>query len=332
VAELIGQFYVKRILANVVSSGRIPHAYLFYGPQGTGKMSAAISFSKALNCENVQEGQGCGECASCRKIDDGNHPDIKVIEPDGASIKIEQVRMLIKEIAYRSYEGPWKVFIISHADTATVEAANSVLKVLEEPPERSMLILLSTSIKQMLPTILSRCQLIEFRKVPSPVIEDYIAKKTGIPEGMARPFAWLSNGAPSRALELAMSKDVKTLRDRIIDDIVEIPHRGKLEVLQLASGLAKDKESVDLVIDILISWFRDLLVLSGTRCKDFLVNSDKLDLVEKSIRSFSESSVFGIVSQLQDLKRTIRLTRKSLNIQFAFEVLLLNILGEMDYV
>lgn len=331
-SEVVGQFHVKRLLTNVVRSKRIPHAYLFYGPHGTGKMNAAMSFSKALNCENVREGEACGQCASCRKIDDGNHPDVKIIDPDGTSTRIDQMRELIQEIAYRSYESPWKIFIMSHAETATLEACNSILKVLEEPPEKSMLILLSTSIKHIPSTVVSRCQVIEFRRVPGFVIEDYITKETGIPRDLARPFAWLSNGAPTRALELATSKEIRALRDGIIKGIVEMPHRGKFEILQLASELAKDKDNIVLVIDILVTWFRDIFIFSETRSKDFLVNIDKLDMLEKSVRAFPKSSVFGIVNELQDLKRTIWLTRKSLNIQFAFEVLLLNMLGEMNHV
>lgn len=330
--EIIGQFHVKRLLTNIIKSGRIPHAYLFVGPEGTGKMKAAIFFSKALNCDNVREGEACNECISCRKVDSGNHPDISIIEPQGTSTKIDQMREMIKEASFRSYESPWKIFIISRAETASLEAANSILKVLEEPPERTMFILLSTSIELLPSTIVSRCQVIEFRRVPEEAIEGYITEKAGIPRHMARPFAWLSNGAPDKALELATSEEVKALRNRVIQEIARIPACSKLEILEIASDFAKDKDNVNLVVDILTSWFRDILILIETRSKDFIVNIDKVDLLERVVKSFSKSRIFWIINELQDLKRTIWLTRKSLNIQLAFEVLLLNIFGEMDYV
>lgn len=331
-SEVVGQSHVKRFLANIVKSGRIPHAYLFCGAKGTGRTEAALSFSKALNCENVQDGEACGQCISCRKIDSGNHPDVTIIEPDGASTKIDQMRMMIREAAFRSYESPWRVFIITCAETMNQEAANSILKLLEEPPDNCVIILLSTSIRRILPTIISRCQVVEFRRVSDSVIEDYVVEKTGISKDEARPFAWLANGAPDKAVELVANNKIKALRDEIIDSISQIQDYNKLKVLQLATKLSKDKDNVDFVIDVLVTWFRDIAVFPETLSRDFLVNVDKFDLLKKSARAFSNSRVLWIINELHELKKNLWLTRRSLNVQFAFEVLLLNIVREMSHV
>ena len=140
---------------------RIAGAYLFVGPTGVGKETVANHFAKSINCLELDEG-ACGTCISCRKTADGNHPDTQIVSPSGAWIRIDQIRELQKRIVYRPYEGIRKVAILREAERMNLEAANCLLKTLEEPPAESVLILLTSNLDALIPTIRSRCQIIKF--------------------------------------------------------------------------------------------------------------------------------------------------------------------------
>lgn len=160
--KIQGQKRAIELLKTGFQAERVSHAYLFYGPEGAGKLKTALLFTQLLNCERPKEAEPCGSCIQCQKIATGNHPDIKVIVPDGGSLKIEQIRSLQEKVYYRCYEGKKKVIMINHAHLLTIEAANSLLKVLEEPPAETMFILLVEDPNKLPITIQSRCQPIPF--------------------------------------------------------------------------------------------------------------------------------------------------------------------------
>jgi DNA polymerase-3 subunit delta' len=156
-----GQDRAKKLLQHALRSGRVAHAYLFAGPSGSGRHELALAFAQALFCEREAD-DACGECLSCRKLRHGNHPDLHIIQPDGASVKIEQIRELQRDLSYRSAGAGYKVYIIEAAETMTVQAANSLLKFLEEPQSPVVAILIAPGPKSVLPTIQSRTQLVPF--------------------------------------------------------------------------------------------------------------------------------------------------------------------------
>ncbi|MBW7455180.1 ATPase, partial [Paenibacillus sepulcri] len=150
IAQLAGQPMAKRILQHALRSGKVSHAYLFSGPPGSGRMAMAKEFAKALFC-TAGQGDACGECLACRKFDHGNQPNLHVVEPDGSSIKIDQIRELQRELAYRSSGAERKIYIMQRAETMTPQAANSLLKFLEEPQTLVVAILLTENGQAMLP-------------------------------------------------------------------------------------------------------------------------------------------------------------------------------------
>ena len=161
---IIGHHQILKQLYHAIASDRVAGAYLFVGVANVGKETVALNFAKSINCRTSDEG-ACGTCLSCRKADDGNHPDLQIIRPSGAWIKIDQIRELQKRIIYRPLEGVRKVYILAEAERMNLEAANCLLKTLEEPPADSVLILLTTNLDALLPTIRSRCQIIPFHSL-----------------------------------------------------------------------------------------------------------------------------------------------------------------------
>ena len=165
-AQIKGQQRAVRILQKEIASLSLAGTYLFIGPAGVGKTFTALNFAKALNCK--REGiDSCDKCSSCLKIDHLNHPDVQIIKPEKDSLKIEQIRNLKREAAYKLYEGKKRVWIIEEANKFTLEAANSALKIIEEPPPDTIFILISETKREILPTILSRCEIIRFSSLSS---------------------------------------------------------------------------------------------------------------------------------------------------------------------
>ena len=201
-SDVIGHKEVIESLKNALRSDRVANAYIFSGPEEVGKEFVAINLAKGLNC--LSDGEvPCDKCISCRKIDDGNHGDVMVIRPEGTRLKIGQMRFLQRQGAYRAVEGDYKVYIIAEAEKMTAEAANSILKTLEEPPSVMVLILLTSVYSALLPTIRSRCQSLKFSAVPLVTLRNDLVKRLGIPESQAKWAALRSQGRPGRALKLA---------------------------------------------------------------------------------------------------------------------------------
>ena len=173
---VVGQNTAVRFLKKHALEGRTSHAYLFCGPDGTGKSVAAVEFARLLHCDHVrlrEADDACGECPPCRRITAGSHPDVLLIEPDGDTLKIDQVRRAIHRVHLTSVEGRKKVIIILHAECLTADAANSLLKVLEEPPGDTVFVLTCTDAGSTLPTIVSRCQVVPFFSSPSADVTNY---------------------------------------------------------------------------------------------------------------------------------------------------------------
>ena len=173
------------LLRRAISREKMPHGYLFVGIPGVGKRTTVRALTRALNCGEQNDGDGCGKCRPCRQIMGGNFPDFEYIEPDGQKIKIEQIRALNQALAYKPAYGKFRVTLIHQAETMTKEGANAFLKTLEEPPKRNILILCVAEPLDLLPTILSRCQKVRFRPIPSPLIAQWIDAHYDVPHESA---------------------------------------------------------------------------------------------------------------------------------------------------
>jgi DNA polymerase-3 subunit delta' len=259
-AALAGQHKVKNLLGRSLESGRMPHAYLFRGPDGVGKKRAALMTAARINCAEPDGPSGCGTCSSCRKLGSGNHPDVVVVSPENGTIKIDRVRDLCRSLSYPPYESAMRVVIIEDIHAMTTEAANSLLKTLEEPPMNNLLILTSESSRQLLPTIVSRCQTLTFYGLPMEECALVIGQKfpeIGLDE--ARLLAELAGGSPGTAMTLKNKELVD--RYRAVVQVVETEFTdgedGVTPVLEAAAELAALKEDLPLLLGLLRMWVRD---------------------------------------------------------------------------
>ncbi|MFC4075568.1 DNA polymerase III subunit delta' [Salinithrix halophila] len=257
--DMIGQDRVVRLLKQGLASGRVAHAYCFTGPRGVGKAGAAMELAKALNCEN-QDGEACGKCRQCQRIEHRNHPGVRDLSPDGQTIKIDQVRRLQRDFAYSPAGGGTRVIIIRQAETMTLQAANSLLKFLEEPVSRMVAVLVTENVNAILPTILSRCQLLRF----SSLAPDHIAQRLlekGVDKDCARIASRLAGGIPE-AEALAREDGFALLCERVIKWSGEIVSGKSDALLTIQMQLLNEepsREQLERTLDLLLLWLRDLM-------------------------------------------------------------------------
>lgn len=353
-SDLIDQNRVKKILQNIFASGKISHAYIFYGSEGTGKDASAIEFAKLLNCDNPVNGiEACGKCRHCIDIgtlrsplarfvialpsgkgesDDDKNPLEKLEKEDfenyleqielkskdsyhkilieGANdIRISSIRQVKREIYLTGKSGKKKVFIISKADMMNPQSANSLLKILEEPPEDSVIILTTSKINSLLPTIIGRCQKISFDPIPKEEIVKYInAKNGGMKKEEIEFYAGLSEGSITKCEEI-LEKNYFELRDKVIDFLTSIITEQYLKLGNCIDFVVgkKDKERIRQFLTLLEIWFRDIINESSGNDMH-IINKDKLDRIRKFAANFSSdnySIIMAIEEALKDIDSNI---------------------------
>jgi DNA polymerase III subunit delta' len=279
--QIRGQDKPIAILKGYLEQDRLRGGYLFIGPESVGKKMAARNLAKAANCLTATIGP-CDSCASCAKIDKGTHPDVSVIENGSEDIKIESIRELQRLINYRPYEGRKKVFIIDNAHRLTAEAANAILKILEEPPQNSVLLLITDKPGLLFKTVISRCKIIKFCALERGALKKVLKTDHHISEEAAHFLSFFCEGKIGQALAL---KDTPLLADKnaVIDWFI-FSKKNSLH----HGGQTKDDVRSDL--NILSTWFRDVYVLKAgmpdtevinyDRAKDLLKAADKASFAE----------------------------------------------------
>lgn len=264
-SELLGQQRAKALLERSLLSGRIAHAYLFRGPGGVGKKLFAAAMAKALNCRTSGPSGACDQCVSCKKYLSGNHPDYLVESPEKEVIKIERIRELTKSLSYPPYESERRVIVLEDVHTMRAEAANSLLKTLEEPPAGNVLILTAETSKNVLPTICSRCQIIPFFPLSVKEATEILHNKHGIVDEQASLLARLSEGSPGRALLFDKTDMIATWKGviSILSDPLYLEDRHCPTILKWAQQMADLKENLPPLLGLLRIWLRDMLEDNG---------------------------------------------------------------------
>lgn len=309
--DILGQDKALSFLKNILEHGTASHAYLFTGPDGVGKRTTAIGFAAALNCA----GKGCGTCSVCSKVINGAHPDVEIIRPTGSSLKIEQIRAIGHAIGLKPFEGLCKVYIVEDAHLMTVEAANALLKNLEEPPAYVAFILTAPGADGLLPTIRSRCQEISFRAVPPDLVRALLVKD-GVAADEAAIASALAGGSVGKAKRLARGGAAGDVRAIILDRVEDIGSGSVIDVFAAKDALAplaKEKDKTDgLVVEaealeILSSWYRDIIVYRETGDATLLVNQDRGEQLAQAavrIEAPAAAHVLDILTQAGAALRT----------------------------
>ena len=292
-----GQDRAIAVLRNAVKNNRLSHAYIFCGPEGIGKRLTALNFAKLLNCQAEPDGDeacGCDECASCKKIDSLNHPDVFLFSPEkeGSSIGIEKIRAIIKDIGLKPYEARKKVYIIDNASSMTREAANAFLKTLEEPPPDSILILITQDLRDLAVTLVSRCQAVKFSSLGINEVKEILMNIYKVDAALAQVIAHLSSGRLGAALRYKDGDFLKK-RARIINGLCS-------NTLFDSDFDGASKTDLKLYLDIMLTWYRDILVakVEGPQGKMSMVNIDKKDALLKEAGRLEFSYLDNMIKQI----------------------------------
>ncbi len=318
---LIGQERAVRLLQRGLATGRTPHAYLFTGPEGIGKRAAAHALAQAVNCQRGDAvDDGCGACQSCRKIARGLHPDVQVIEPAGATLKIEQVRALEADAALGPYEAKRKVFILDGAEKMTEQAANALLKTLEEPPGRTVIVLLTTTPSALPPTIVSRCQTVTFSAISPETLEAFVVGR-GVDRTRARLIVSWSGGSIGRALSQEAASLAST-RDLLLEELERAFRDGPAAFIEVAEKLAKDREGLQQMLEVLSAWLRDLMVAKTSRRQEWLVNKDRGEEVARKAEGLT---LEAILDGLRAVHAAMDGLTRNANPRLSLEALLLQL-------
>jgi len=297
--EIKGQEKVIRILQREVATSSLPGAYLFVGPRGVGKKLTALTFAKVLNCKRKGV-DSCEECSSCQKINHLNHPNVRIISGEEESIKIEQIRSLKRETGYRIYEGRKRVWIIEEAGKLSLEASNSLLKILEEPPPDTLFILIIQTLEDVLPTIRSRCQIIRFSPLSSREIEKILREKFSLNPQNISLIGKLSRGSMEEALLLVKEEEIFKKRDIILNNLTR--DLSIEEIMKISKEWVNySPQEWERMLNIIFFWFRDLLML---KCKksNFFINLDKIEQLKKEGKKYSFKKIKEIIELIEKVK------------------------------
>ena len=339
--NIIGQELAIQLLRNSLKHGRVSHAYLFIGPSGVGKKLAAINLAKALNCEGISK-VPCDRCVSCKKIDATIHPDVQYIYPTGASlsITIDNIRELRTQISFKTYEGKKKIYIIAEAENMTIQAANCLLKTLEEPPENSVLILTAADAHLLLQTIVSRCQAVPFNRIELHRIESFLVEHHRVDKSLAHFIANLSQGSLGEAFKLKDDTQIPLVRGKLMDmlsrlkneDILTLVEELNKEVFNNNNGERRDvaeyRNKLHISLDMLTTCFRDIAILKQAGEKQVsLINLDVKEDIKQLENKFSLSQIDEFLSTITDMKMY---ARNNVSPQLILERLFLDIQGNAD--
>ncbi|WP_223069048.1 DNA polymerase III subunit delta' [Paenibacillus caui] len=302
--ELIRQDTAKKLLQNGLKRNRISHAYIFNGPPGSGQMEMALAFVQALFCLEGTE-DACGKCLECRKLLHGNHPDLHVIRPEGSAIKIDQIRDLQRMFSYRSESGNPKAYIIDQADKMNVQAANSLLKFLEEPPSPAVAILLTNNGRSLLPTIQSRGQWVPF--VPlDPMHMLQRLSDEGIPDAIARCAVHLAAGIDA-CRDLASQNWFAEIRNVVLQLGKESAGRGGSPLITAQQSVFKAGlgDHLELIFDMFHLWFKDLIQAQANK-HDSIVFIDEWEFISKTAGTRSAGAWVSCMAQAAEAKKKLR--------------------------
>jgi len=274
-SNIYGHEIKKEILRNTLVRKRTAHAYLFSGISGIGKKTLALEFVKAVNC--VQSGalhDACGTCESCRKIQRSSHPDVFFVEAEGQFIRIASIRQMQEHAKCRPLEAGKRAFIVDEADRMNEEAANALLKMLEEPSASNLLILVSVKPYAMPQTIISRCQHLRFNPLSADIVKRFLVTETGMDDKQAMRLAALSGGSIANALEFN-KEDIVTYRTELLHLLSSVTRQNPFSPMHFASFLGQKKKDIRQGLKILMTFFRDVLVFKESGKKESLLNQDQ---------------------------------------------------------
>ena len=321
--QVIGQDKILALLGHSLKEDNIAHAYLLVGPRHVGKGTLALNLAQALNCDDPEP--PCSQCHSCHRILEGKHADVTSLGLDSqVEIGIDDIRGLQRLANLPPYEGKCKVFIIDEAEYLSTEAANSLLKILEEPPPKVVWLLLAAEERRLLPTIISRCQRLELKPMPSKQIQQILTDSYNVDLDKAKLLVRLCHGCLGWALSSLADNELLHQRSQKIDELASLLTASLEQRFAYAQELAiqfnQDRRSIMEVMDTWLNWWHDLMLIKGDY-KEAITNVDYEVILEKQANEMS-------LKEIKDFTATLCLTEedisRNVNARLAFESLMLN--------
>ena len=322
--DIVGQEQLKEHLENALTTNTVSHAYIINGERSAGKEFIAKTFAMALQCENRQGIEPCQECHSCRQALSGNHPDIIFITHEKPNtISVDDIRSQINgDVAIKPYSSPRKIYIMNEGEKMMVQAQNALLKTLEEPPEYAVILILTTNANSLLPTILSRCVVLNMKPVRDEQIKRFLMESMEVPSYKADICTAFARGNVGKARMLAKSEEFDKVKD---EAITLLKYIGEMEINEIVAAIKKINEykfDVNDYLDILSIWYRDVLMFKATHDANNLIFREEIQYIRKVADKSTYEGIEEIIDALEKSKQ--RLTA-NVNFDLTMELLLLTI-------
>ena len=320
--SIVGQQQPIENLRRAVKNKTVSHSYIFEGEKGLGKMNVAKIFAKTLLCMEDLD-KPCNTCISCNKFDSGNHPDFFLIEPEKNLIKKEEIEKIVSNIQRSPFESDKKVFIIDDSHLMNTTAQNKFLKTMEEPPHYVNFILLTSLINKLLPTIISRGQKLSFYPIANKDLIEFLIEKDNLEKDRAEFIASMSMGNVGKSIELLKNNDLSSIRQEIIEIIDKLLNGDDTLAFSSFEFFKKNEDNIDIILDIISLYFRDLMIYKQTAKEDLIINKDMIDIIGgQTFVDFSK--INDIIEKVQQTKENVH---SNVNFQLSIENMLLSMGG-----
>ena len=318
--DIIGHEQVIQHLQNAIRQKRFSHAYLLCGEEGSGKRLVAEAFAKTVLCE--EEGiVACGKCKSCKQIESGNHPDYRPVVREKATLGVKEIReQVTADVQIKPYSSAYKIYFIDEAEKMTEEAQNALLKTIEEPPEYAVFLLSVSRQELLLQTILSRCVLLPFYPVATEKVKRFLMETKGIPNYLADGAAAFSGGFVGRAVRFAESEEFTEQRKDVLHLVKRIDEMTMAEIMENVKLFSAKKDAADGYLDMMLLWYRDVLLYKATRDANRLMFRDETEAIASQASKRSFENLQGITEALEQVKQRMK---SNVNFENALELLLL---------
>lgn len=321
--EFVGNEHIVKNLQNSIVNNKLSHAYIINGSSGCGKKLLANTFAKTLQCETT-DNDACCNCISCKVFDSSNHPDIIYVKSTNIkSIGVEDIRQqVINSAQIKPYKYKYKIFIIENADKMTVQAQNSILKTIEEAPPYDIFLLLSSKINNFLPTIISRCIILKIKPLSTDTITDYIICNLNVDTNLAKIYSAFAQGSIGKAILISNSEEFINIRNKTIEWNIELKNKDIVQIFELVNEIESYKSDIDSILDIFYMFYRDILMAKNFDTQKYILQTDKIDIIQKEYNNLSYDSIFKILDIIEATRQKLKFNA---NFRLALEIMFLKL-------
>lgn len=321
-SEMVGHEQIKEHLQTAIREDAPFHAYIFQGDTGVGKEAMAKTFIAGLLCQGEGE-KPCRKCVPCRQLESGNNPDVVWVKRERASLGVDEIReQLCNTMDIKPFSSEYKIYVVPEAEKMTEAAQNALLKTIEEPPEYGIVILLTSNISELLPTIQSRCLTLEFRPLSQAAVEEYLKTQCKVPDYLAKASAAFAQGNIGKAVRYAQSEDFIERKDSIINLLRRVDKMSIHEMMDVIRDLGTKKDEIRDYIDLMALWYRDVLIFKATKNINQLIFQEESSAISREASRRSYEKIEEILQAFEKAKFRLK---ANVSFEVAMELMLLTV-------